>query len=125
VPVSWKIRGLRVSADPSADAGRHGHGDWMETDRCVWAGGDLLIPRAGEACGAGSLATACSYRKPYEDGASKLLGVWCDRSQYVGVPFDGEIHAPVVVDPSLPEAPAFLVRLRSQKRGGAGRGGDS
>jgi hypothetical protein len=42
------------------------------------------------------------------------LGVRGDRSQHVGIPFDGEIHAPVVVDPGLPEARALLVLLRSQ-----------
>jgi hypothetical protein len=31
-------------AHPPAGTGRHGHGDWMETDRCVGEGNDLLIP---------------------------------------------------------------------------------
>ncbi len=35
VAVSWKIRGLRVGADPAGGTGRHRHGDWMETDRCA------------------------------------------------------------------------------------------
>jgi hypothetical protein len=45
VLVSRKIEGLRVNARPSAGTGRHGHGDWIETDRLL-EGSDLLIPRA-------------------------------------------------------------------------------
>ena len=33
------------SAHPSVGTGRHGHGDWMETDRCSVENSDLLIPR--------------------------------------------------------------------------------
>jgi len=33
------------SAHPSAGTGRHEHGDWMVTDRCLIESGDLLIPK--------------------------------------------------------------------------------
>jgi hypothetical protein len=46
VLASWKIRRLRVSAEPLAGTGRHGHGDWMETDRWARGGVDLLILEA-------------------------------------------------------------------------------
>jgi hypothetical protein len=45
VLVSRKIRGLRVGADPPGGTGRHGHGDWMVTDRWTERITDLLIPR--------------------------------------------------------------------------------
>ena len=34
------------SAHPSAGSSTHGHGDWMETDRCSVDDGDLLILRS-------------------------------------------------------------------------------
>src|SRR5262249_55003574 len=33
------------SAHPSAGTGRHEHGNWMVTDRCLIESGDLLIPK--------------------------------------------------------------------------------
>src|SRR5262245_12559806 len=43
VLVSQNIRGVRVGAEPPVGTGRFGHGDWVETDRCVADGSDLLI----------------------------------------------------------------------------------
>src|SRR5262245_63623150 len=38
-------------AHPSAGTGTHGHGDWMETDRCGSVAHDLLISDARSAGG--------------------------------------------------------------------------
>jgi hypothetical protein len=51
VLVSWRIAGLRVTADPRAGIASYGHGDCMETDRCVGQDSDLLIPHSVRVCG--------------------------------------------------------------------------
>src|SRR5262249_20402328 len=50
VPAGGRVSedsGVTRRAHPSAGTGRHGHGDWMVTDRCLIEGVDLLIPKAG------------------------------------------------------------------------------
>jgi hypothetical protein len=49
VPVGGRISedsGVTRRAHPSAGTGRHGHGDWMVTDRWTASRADLLILRA-------------------------------------------------------------------------------
>src|SRR5262249_10523982 len=61
IPAGGRISedsGVMRSAHPPAGTGRHGHGDWMVTDRCLVEGGDLLIPRLDVA---GSTPVARSW----------------------------------------------------------------
>src|SRR5262245_26380114 len=54
VPAGARISensGVTRHAHPSAGTGRHGHGDWMETDRCGSVVHDLLIPDARSVSG--------------------------------------------------------------------------
>ena len=94
VLVSRKIRGLRVGADPSGGTGRYGHGDWMETDRCIGGGSDLLIPRAarvrgdadGELRGADSSFKGPDRRRLTEPPISDLRRLFAFRK-------DGSVYA--------------------------------
>jgi hypothetical protein len=56
VLVSRKIRGLRFGGDPAGGTGRHGHGDWMATDRWRACRTDLLISARGVAGGSCQIA---------------------------------------------------------------------
>jgi hypothetical protein len=106
VLVSRKIRGLRVGADPPAGTGRHGHGDWMQTDRRSIEGGDLLIPRL-ESTAASPLASVVG-RATW--GEARLLGARRRPPSMV------KYIRPVVVDPGFGRGPWELrVLLRSQR----------
>src|SRR5215475_9533853 len=63
---------LRIAPDGNgwgSSIGTHqqnGHGDWMETDRCLIEGGDLPIPKLDVA---GSTPVARSLRTRWERGS--------------------------------------------------------
>src|SRR5262245_32024278 len=92
VAVSRKIRGVTGPAHPSAGTGRHGHGDWMVTDRCLIESGDLPIPKLDVA---GSTPVARSLRNPVEDkGFLHLPTAACRRAHPGGFRKGSGLAAP-------------------------------